>query len=124
MSEGRYGGWDPNDREDRYDNSGHVEYTGSNRPVQGTQERRDGDRIRRGGGDGFRDFFYWFFSNGGFRTLPRIIAVIAVIVGVILIIANRDALLNGVQGFIAGLLPIIVVVLLLWRLIRSFFNPK
>lgn len=122
MSENRYGGWDQdesqvqNTRGNYNENEPIIE-----NPSLHSDARR---RIQRRSSDSARDFFYWFGNNGGFRALPKTVAVIAIIVLFIWIIANRRAILNGFMGILSELLPLIMLIGLLWHCLKTLINPK
>lgn len=80
--------------------------------------------IRRNAQDRSRDFLYWFGSNGGFRTVSRIITILAIFGLIAWIVSNSHAIFDGFIGFISELLPIALVVWLLWHCLRVFFNPR
>lgn len=120
MSEQRNGGWDdlntPNDQ---------IDYSADAYRVQEIHPEYSPRRsVSRNSGDNLREFFYWFGSNGGFRAIPRLVLIIAVIVLVIWIIVNRNAILNGFIGLVSELIPIALLIWLLWVCLRGLFNPK
>lgn len=133
MSERRYGGWDystsedaappdnyPTEQEEIVYHDRHYKPVTEISPHHSKRNRK----IERNTRDNWRDFFYWFISNGGFRMITRLISIIVIIALISWVVINRDALLSSFFGFLSEILPIVLVIWIMWTLIRSLINPK
>lgn len=120
MSERRNGGWDDLDVQNNQ-----IDYSTNEYRVQEIYSDYNPRRnVRRNSGDNLREFFYWFGNNGGFRAIPRLVLIIAVIALVIWIVVNRNAILKGFIGLLSELIPIALLIWLLWVCLRGLINPN
>lgn len=120
MSERRNGGWDDLDVQNNQ-----IDYSTNEYRVQEIHSDYNSRRnVRRNSGDNLREFFYWFGNNGGFRAIPRLVLIIAVIALVIWIVVNRNAILKGFIGLLSELIPIALLIWLLWVCLRGLINPN
>lgn len=129
MSEQRHGGWDdlePQSTQEQYGVLPENYPSSEIHPITEIDTQRHMSRrtIRRNWGDNFREFFYWFASTGGFRTLPKILATIAIIILITWIVANRNAIWAGFLGLLSEAIPIVLVIWIMWLCFRNLINPK
>ena len=127
MSQQRHGGWDDLDQPAEQQQHFYLrdEYPVEDYPVTEINRRNQPRRtVRRNTGDNFREFFYWFGSNGGFRAIPRILGIIVAVVAIVLIINNRNAIFSGFMGILSEIIPIVLFLWILWLCVRGLINPK